>query len=498
MESRLHRKGIWLVLGLLLACVSFDLLVYFQPDLWNHNSEYQWRVLRHGRKSMIVPVALLWSGLMSIALLGFRRLAKSFSGRKLDGWAAVLIFVLGILSPLVFFQVNRFGAKELLVRVLVEDHTGYFSDAVKFKSRAALNAAYRENLASLSMHGRTHPPMNALLFMALNRLSARSDAWQGLYQRMVKEEVRDKLHQHFGAGTALQAAAMLALLLMLAAVGLSAVLGYFLVRRFCSAEQGFLSMLALICLPAFSAKTPVMDQVYAVFILTAALTACAHKKGSLWHGLLSGFIIGVGAWLSPSVWSGVFLLPLLVLARELGAEPRKKFREVYESLLVLGLSGFAGAGFALWLGSLVTKLNYLEVFQLNRTGWFLNNTFSGRIHVWKWVLFNPYEYFFWASLPIFLGAVVQFVKSSAIIKKSWPELPPMHGFFAAALLFAAILNLSGQICYESPRLCWFFLPILANFSIAGFSNFTQNFHSKIWYLVLTLISLQTAVVLAIY
>ena len=523
MEERANRKGIILVLGLALACASFDLLVYFRPELWNHNSEYQWRVLEHGRKAMLVPVFLLWSALVSAGLWGFRRAAKRLSGRKLDALAAGLIFMLGILSPLVFFKIDRFGDYELLVRIFVEDHTGYFSDAMKFRTRAGLNKAFRENLASLSSHGRTHPPADALLFMGLNRLAESSGAVQGLYKMVVKDEVRRQIQEHFGTAIAGQAAGMAALLMMLLAGGLSAVLGYFLGRRFSSPELGFISMLALVSLPAFSAKTPVMDQVYAVFILAAVLVALTHEKGRLWPGLIAGFIIGAGAWLSPSVWSAVFLIPLVLMARDLAAEPRKKFREIYESLLVLGLSGFMAAGFALWLGSLATKINYIDIFQLNRSGWFLNNTASGRISAWKWLLFNPYEYFFWASLPIFLGCALQCYsakrfaeqqarcagrrrvaakhelgKSFIRIKNSWPNISRTEGFFAAAFVFALLLNLSGQICYESPRLCWFFLPILANFGIAGFADFAQSLHRKIWYLVLTLVSLQTSILIAIY
>jgi len=485
-----------LIAGAVLAILVFDLLVYLRPDFWSHNSEYQWRVLWHGKKSAAAGVFLLWSAVISLAFLAGKRISARLAGRKQDLFAASLIFALAVASPLVFSQVNQFGAHELLVRVFVKDHTGYFSDAVKFRGAENLARAYKHDLMSVSTHGRTHPPAAALIFSGLNR-AGRSEALQGLYKALVNSGVRGRLEENFGVGVAEQTGGMLALWMMVLAGAISATLAYLLQRKFFTVDLCLVSGLALVSMPAFSAKTPVMDQVFAVFILAAALVSVAGEKGRIWQGLAAGFLVGTGIWLSPGVWSAMLLIPLMVIARDLGFAPRRKIQEVYESVMTVGLSAVLAAAFMVVAGSALLKVNYLDIFSINRMGWYINNVGSGRVHAWKWILFDPYEYFFWASVPIFAGFCVKLLAEIRELRIPLAFAKP-DKFFFAAVAFAAILNASGQVCYESPRLCWFFLPIIANLSIAGIAHHTQNLHSRILGAFLILVTMQTVLVALIY
>ena len=501
LEDKKASRGWVLLLVCVALCAGLDVLILVRPDLLNHNSEYQWRVLWHGKRGALLWVWLLWSVIMVMAFLAWSQASKKLKGAKLDGLAAGLIFILGILSPLVFFQIDRFGANELLVRIFVQDHTGYFSDAAKFKTRENLLAAYRDPgkfPAQLSTHGRTHPPADALIFMALNRASEKSGVLQGIHKTLFGENTRKQIDDHFHLSLAEQTGGMLGLFMILIAASFAATLGYFLLRKFFSADLCFVSGLALVSMPAFCAKTPVMDQVFAVFILGAALVALSGKKRRWRQGLSAGFIIGAGAWLSPGVWSAGLLIPFLIAAKEFQTQPVKSSGEIFKSIMIVGLPALAGAALAVWIGSFVVQANYLDIFQINRNGWYYNNDASGRVSRLKWILFNPYEYLFWSSFPIFLGFLVKFGQEIRKFLDRTHEPGKIDAFFWFSLIFIIILNISGQICYESPRLCWFFLPILANLGISGFHQDMQNLHNKALILMIILTALQTCILLIVY
>jgi hypothetical protein len=157
-----------------------------------------------------------------------------------------------------------------------------------------------------------------------------------------------------------------------------------------------------------------------------------------------------------------------------------------------------GAGLAIMIGSVLVNADYWEIFSINREGWHFNNSSSGRISPLKWIVFNPYEYFFWSSFPIFLGFFAKISHEIRNIIKRSNDYGQIDAFFWLSLIFILILNISGQICYESPRLCWFFLPILASFGISGFSPDMQNLHNKTSIPVIILVLAQTGIMFLIY
>jgi len=476
----------------------FCFLIYLQPDFFNHNSEYQWRVLNHGTKSALVWVPVLWTAILSAAFWLGSKFLTGANGAKANALAAGMIFLLGLASPLVFSQVNRFGADELLVRVFVADHTGYFTDAVKYRNRANLVKAYRENFSSLSTHSRTHPPADALLFMALNRAAEKSPGLRGIYEAFVNLEDRKKIESAFGIGEADQAGGWLALVMMMLAAALSAVFGYFLARKFFPAELSLTAGLILVTLPAFSAKTPVMDQVFSVFILGATLAAVGGRERKWGRGLAAGLIVGAGAWLSPGVWCAAILAPLLLAAEDLNSGWGANVKNITRDFLVIGIPALLGALAMIELGQYLAGMSYREVFELGRQGWHLNNAASGRVAVWKWMVFNPYEYFFWCSLPVFMGFLASVLSYVNSIWEKAEFIGKERNFLAASILFMLALDLSGQICYESPRLFWFFLPIVAVISTFGLAKTVQNLHKLAFGAIFLTISFQTALMCIIY
>jgi len=499
------KKG-WIFLGLvILISLVVDGLIYFYPGLWNHNSEYEWRVLWHGRKEIWGWVFLLWVLVIGLALVLWFLVKKRLNGSGLAFFEAGLLFILGILSPVVFSQINRYGGYELLIRVLVQDHTGYWTDAQRFKSREELALAYLKSWKTLSTHSRTHPPGNILFFMGLNRIGENSEVVQGVYKFLVKQEAREELGRYFWADIGEQAGGLVGAVMMIFCGGLAVILGYFLLRRFYSAEICFISGLILVSMPSFSHKAPIMDQFFAVVILGASVLAVGGYIGAklriFFRGILAGVIIGIGLWFSPGVWVSVLLVPLLIYAK--GGKNRLESRsEFFRSMVYLGSGSIIGILGILLLGSVFFKVNYLDIFSVNREGFYFNNFISGRVRVWKWILFNPYELLLWCSVPIGIGILVKIGLEFKRVFGGGIFNSGLDKFFIVLIIILLIINLSGQLCYESPRLLWFILPLIAGVGLSGLSLALQNFHSW-WrfiflFIIISVISFQCALFHLIY
>ena len=486
------------IIAVVILSLALDLLIYLYPGWFNHNSEYKWLVLWHGRRWAGLWVFFVWSAIVSLSYFLWRGFSKRLSQRVLTLFSASIIFLLGVLSPVIFTQIERYASYELLIRVMVSDHTGYFTDALRFKNQQELNQAYLENLGSLQTHSRTHPPGTVLIFMGLNRISAGSRMVQGFYQGLVKWSVREELREHFQVGVSEQAGAMLALILMLICAAISSVLGYFLVRRFYSSESAFISSLALVSIPAFSHKSPVMDQVFAMIILAATLIALRgssrRSAGAFLAWFCSGLIIGFGLWLSPGVFSALILIPLLMLAESGTRDKVLRIKGILKKFVIAELIILAGVLLALYLGSMLIGANWLDIFRANRVGWHFNNSVSGRFDVWRWILFNPYEFFFFASLPVLMGLMLKLGLELGKLRSGGN----IDYFLVFSGIFLLILDFSGQVCYESPRLCWFCFPIVSALAIEGLLSSMKKLHIFMIVVFLSLLTLHTTIVRLIY
>jgi len=410
-----------------------------------------------------------------------------------------------MVSPVIFSQINRYGSYELLIRVFVQDHTGYWTDALRFKGREELVLAYLKNWKTLSTHSRTHPPGNILFFMGLNRIGENSELIQGAYKFLVKAEVREELGRYFGGDIGEQAGGLVGAMVMIFCGGLAVVLGYFLLRRFYSAELCFISGLILVSLPSFSHKVPIMDQFFAVVILGASFLAVGgdsrDKFRGFFRGIWAGVIIGIGLWFSPGVWVSVLLIPLLLYAKE----DKNKLKDrsgFFRSMVYLGTGLIMGILSLLIIGSVFLQANYLDIFWVNREGFYFNNFISGRVRVWKWILFNPYELLLWSSVPVGLGLLL---KMGLEFKKGVERRifnAGLDNFFIVLIIILLVINLSGQLCYESPRLLWFILPLIVGVGLSGLCLALQNLHGWwrliLLFIIISVISFQCALFHLIY
>ncbi len=475
------------------SAILILILIYLFPDFWNGNSEYEWRVLWHGRKIRLIWVFGLWTAIIC-GLFFLGRGLERFSEKKARWIFPSLLFGAGIISFLVFSQINRYGGYELLVKVFVADHNSYYVDALKYPEKSELIEAYQSRLLSLHTHSRTHPPLSVWIFSQINHWAKKSEILKGIYQGIVSEKVIKELERHFQVSLSQQAGGFWAGVLMLFCGGLALVLSYFILRRFYPPFFCYLSGLVVVSVPGYSLRAPVMDQVFAIFILVSALLVLSRTKWFYLKRIFAGIFLGIGVWMSPGVWSGLLLIFLLLFA-ENRAE-KKPLKELFSQkeilgffLLLLFLTG------TIILISLWMDIGYFEVFRLNRIGFHFNNQVGGRLKTWKWMLFNPYEYLFWLSVPLIWGFLLKIGKEI----KSFKEKGEIGDyFFWAVLVFFLLLNFSGQLCYESPRLLWFFNYLAGASLVSGFLPIMKNFHSQKWLVILGTASAQTCLFHLIY
>ena len=489
-----RRKRFFYLLSFVFACLLIYLFIYLHPEYWNHNSEYKWRILWHGKRSAFLWVVLVWLALVSIIYwLGSWILKAGF--RYKSELILVLAFILGILSPLVFSEINRFGRYELLVKVFVADHTSYFTDAQRFKDKTELIRVFREDIAKLSTHTRTHPVAVVEFFRAINQWAERSELAQKVWKRLISPEVISQLEVHFKIPAKKQAGAFFIALMILVCGALVLVFSWLVLRRFYSEELCWLAVCVGASTPMFSLKAPVADQLFALFIIFSVYLFLL-KKWFYVRAFAVGMIIGAGVWLSPSVWVSVPLAYFLLFAQM--AEDERKLAEILKEKKIYW-SGFLmalGILIGLVLLSKLMGIGYIEMFKLNRAGWRLNNVASGRVHIWKWILFNPYEYLFWLSVPLMFGFAVKVIDE---IKKGIKRKQADY-FFIAWVGFLLLLDISGQVCYESPRLLWFGVVLTIGPCLLGTAYVLgmKNFHNLGWILILGLAGIQSGLFHLIY
>jgi len=486
------KKNQIIFLFLLLTSVLILIFIYLYPDFWNGNSEYEWRVLWHGRKKWAVLVFFIWIAVLWIFFELGKIVEKIFKGKS-GLIFALILFLLGGGAFSVFSQINQYAGYELLIKVFVPDHNSYYVDALRYRSKKELVNVYKNNLLSLHTHSRTHPPFVLWLFFRSNEYAQQSQGLKALYKKLVSDQVIQELKRHFQVSLGEQAGGFLSAIIMLFCGAVSLVLSYFILRRFYPALFCYFAGLGIISAPIYSLRAPVMDQVFGIFILAPSLLVLAKSRSLYLRMILAGIFLGFGIWMSPGVWSGMLLIFLLLLAEN--RQEKKPLKELFSKEQILGfflLLLFLFGTIILisfWMG-----ISYLEVFHLNRLGFHFNNQIGGRLHHWKWMLFNPYEYLFWLSLPFIWGLLGKIIKE---IKQFQGKRKLEDYFFWALIGFFLILDLSAQLCYESPRLLWFLSYLMGASLLSGLFNM-KNFHSYKWLIVYSLSGAQTCLFHLIY
>ena len=450
------------------------------PEALNHNSEYQWPVLHHGIAKKIIPASFAILAIIVILVRLYQKLDWQNLSSRTRTSLAFLILLTSLGLQIIPMTVHRMGLLEFPLRIYLPDHTSYFTDAIQFQEKQ-LFEDFPKLVTQLHTHSRTHPPGAIQFFHSLIRVTQDLPGFVQWYNRTIprSQEAAERFHLSFDEVAAGGLAAALIILMAAGTVIFCLWSGNLLQIE---NRAVWLGACLFLFTPTFSNKSPVLDQYSSfLFLFGAAYFLWGLKRKSLWPGLLCGFFLSSGLW-----WSYSFLaappLCLLLAAAWMKKNPSSR------PFLYLGL--FLIALIVMPLAAWISGADPAAIYKANLAGWYFNNTVSGRIHMWKWILFNPYEFFAWLGVPIFLFfalAVGREVKKAWL--KQWDRIDPL---IWAIVIFGIALDLSGRVCYESPRLAWFYAPLVCLVAAKGFTE-TQG-SNRAWPLAIVLV-LQAATVL---
>jgi hypothetical protein len=374
------------------------------------------------------------------------------------------------------------GLLEFPLRIYVPDQNSYFTDAVTLENHRGWIQDFPNLVPQLHTHSRTHPPGAILFFWIRNRLVENHPGLVEWYFRTIPDS--QKAADYFKLSQAQVAGGGIACVWIILYAILSIIMLDGLLDSFGEKNQLIFATISLFIFTAdFSSKTPVLDQVFALYIFLALFLFFGglKKKQPVW-GLFSGWILGLGLFSSYTLLAA---FPLLLLL-QVSWWWKNRSSSPFWIFILFGLGAVFGLGMHIWL----SKCDPIAIWRANVAGWYFNNTTSGRIHMWKWILFNPYEFFAWLGVPVFCFfalAVWREVKKARLRK--WGEIDPLVW---AIFIFGLALDLSGRVCYESPRLAWFYAPFVCLVAAKGFAN-TEGFNRP-WALAVVLV-LQAATVL---
>ncbi len=444
----------WLYL-IAVASVAYLSAIWFKPAFLLGTPEYVWPVLHHGNLSMILPVSVLLFCGAWLAIIFYRQVRDA--DMPTSRIVAVLI-MLGLLTQISAASLHGMGHVELPLRVYLPDHTSYFTDAVKVDDFREFSGNYDRNLRGLATHSRTHPPGAIAFFHVVNKTVSKWPGFVKAYNRTIPRSA--EAQSKFGLDAAQVAGGSVAALLLLLAAIIVVPLSYLLGREFMGREAAFLGAVLFSLTPAFSHKTPVMDHAFGLFIILAMLLWVRSLRGSSRSGsVLAGSLIGFGLWFSPTFLAAFPLAFALGLAAGFSDhKPQEKISIVLPRLLLPLILFAVACGLALAAGRAVFGVSFLEVYKaITEVGWYINNTVSGRVHSWMWILFNPYEFFIWQGMPVLLlVAAAGLSQVRCLVRRDFAGL---DWFVVWVLLFGIALDVSGRVCYESSRLTWFLMPL---------------------------------------
>jgi len=458
------------------------------PESLNHNSEYAWPVLRHGVAGKLIPASL--SFFIIIVIFTHLTLSIKWQVSGLIKWIklSTFLFFISICSQIIPMTVHRMGLVEFPLRIYLPDHTSYFTDAVRYigiMQRVELITEFPQkvDMLILETHSRTHPPGAILFFRKFIDLSSKLPGFVSWYNHVVpRSQEAGERFKLISDEVAAGGLAALAIILFACLVPAMMIWLRYPVQN--NQEIIWLGATFFLLTPNFSSKTPVLDQ-FAGFIIMGGVILFLNglPKNKTLMSLFSGLLLTLGLWLSYTFLAAFPLVFFVAAAWQI--KTKSVLSRAYLTSFFLGI----GAGLLIIL-AWVAPGNLLAIYRANLAGWHFNNITSGRIHMWKWILFNPYEFFAWLGIPIFcFFALAVWREVKKVRLRQWSEADPLVW---AIFIFGVALDLSGRVCYESPRLCWFYAPFVCLVAAKGFAN-TEGLNRG-WGLAVVLV-LQAATVL---
>jgi len=476
------------VSGIFIITIAYLILISSVPDWLIGTPEYKQPVIYHGETGRIPAAFFITLITLAAGIFIFKDTSNILSAKYGQLKIYLILLLLGIALQLGPSAVHRMGFLEYPLKVYVPDHTSYFTDALTIKDLDRWLEEFPAKLPLMHTHTRTHPPGAVVLFYAGQKTMEKLPWISSFYVDNVPRS--DEAMRTFGLTPSQTAAGGLCAFVLFIITVLVVPLTFAIARIFTDDETSVLAALFFASVPAFAHRTPVLDHMLALILLISlwfVLSSIRHKQ--IWKAPLAGLLMGAGTWFGTTLFAALPLCLLFCAAavwhfRQNGA-PAKNLVIIFFSYSGI-LVGTAVT--ACFFSGLFFGLDFIDVYTaITKHGWEFNNTTSGRVSSWMWILYNPHEFLMWAGIPlsiIFISAIFKSVRD--VLREGMSKLDP---WLAAFMIFLVALDLSGKVCYESSRLVWFGYPLLAIFSAGYVIKLFESDKHKYTYIFLILLLL---------
>jgi len=377
--------------------------------------------------------------------------------KKVIAVLSVLLFLL-ILFQITILAASRGGLRVLFFKIAHPGFNGYFTASLMDKSVADFLRNYEREVVFLPMHAKGHPPGVPLLMRAVNEgmknlsfLKTISDSLRPNRDDMRK--LWDDLRWYEQVGSLVNG-------FLFSILGMLAIFPIYLIgKELIDEKAGLRAAVWYGFVPSVTAFVPLPDAFFAFLgVFGMAFFIIGLKRNMERMFFWSGMIFSIGLFFSLSI------LPLIILCGLLGCWLLFKDRLTHPtrkaSLFLIGVS--------------LLPLLLFVFFQYNTV--VVSHVIMSGLAVrsyWLWLLYNPYDFFFFAGVPLFLilCATIWKTRRDFSIKQNTLSF----GFLWSFLLTMLILNLSGASRAEVGRIWLPFVPILALIGASYFSRVKSTF-----------------------
>lgn len=352
-----------------------------------------------------------------------------------------LFVFLGYIFQLSLMYANRAGINGLISRIVSPDVNGYFSTSIQIYSVSDFLKNYNNSVLSFFMHAQGHPPFAILFFYFINKFFLLVPFLSAITVGLSPKSYLIHLIWISLAANE-QAGAVFSAFLIPFLVSLTSILVYLVAKRLYGAEISMRSLVAYLFIPSVLLFIPINDaflSIFPLFSLLLMIKSIDNNSNKLM--LLSGFVFSIGVFFSISIAPLIIIFVFLFFSinKKVGLEITKK---------IIGfLLGFLLIPMVLWIAFNFNSFYMLQI---------LMKGLPEQRHYSTWVLYNLYDFFIFAGIPLFIVFISMFVEQfKNILTKSWKRVDKL---FVSFILMLMLVNFSGSVRGEVARIWLPFIP----------------------------------------
>lgn len=429
--------------------IGFDVSSYLRGPA-PYPPDWQWSYLFINTLSRIwFPLIIIF--LIFILFLFFDNKKQAFIQKNEKRIIFLLIFISFIFQFSVLFF-GRSGINVLIHRIINPDLNGYFTASLNIDDIFNFLKNYNDNVLSLPMHAKGHPPGAVLFFYFLNSFFKFFTFLFPLVEELSPSHtdvfVVWKSLASYEKLTAIISSLIIPFLASLTIYPL-----YFLAKKLYDTKIALRSIFLYIFIPGVVLFTPINDVFLSIFPLTSLLFLIKGlREEDKYFLIISGLIFFLGIFFSLS------LLPLGLVFLVLFIS-EKFIRSCSRLLSIVPKGLFFILGFLLTpiLLFIFFDFNFLEVTQTLMSG------LPPFREYYVWIFYNLYDFFVFVGIPVLIVFVLmlkKIVQDMVQNDKRKKTSAKVDFLFLGFVLMLFILNFSGAVRGEVGRIWIPFMPFL--------------------------------------